>query len=250
MLSGARARSSRRRGSGPVFALEPHADGLRLHLAGVEVVATAEGALWVETQRALIVSDLHLEKGSSLARGGRMLPPYDTRSTLTALEAVIARRNPQVVVALGDSFHDPGGPSRMAQDDLERLRMLMRGLEWIWVEGNHDGAAPASLGGRACGELSISGLVFRHEPQPAPQEGEVAGHLHPCARVLGTSGAVRRRCFATDGRRLVLPAMGAFAGGLNVRDIAFAPLFPEGCCALALSRGRVLPAGWGRLAPD
>ena len=36
------------------------------------------------------------------------------------------------------------------------------------------------------------------------------------------------RCFVTDGRRLLLPAFGAYAGGLNALDPAIAGLFPRG----------------------
>jgi hypothetical protein len=51
-------------------------------------------------------SDLHLEKGSSYAARGQLIPPYDTAATLARLAAAIARRNPATVIALGDSFHD------------------------------------------------------------------------------------------------------------------------------------------------
>ena len=34
-----------------------------------------------------------------------------------------------------------------------------------------------------------------------------------------------RRCFAADDNRLVMPAFGAYTGGLNIRDAAFADLF-------------------------
>jgi metallophosphoesterase superfamily enzyme len=118
------------------------------------------------------------------------------------------------------------------------------------VEGNHDGRAPETLGGVVRETLHIGALVLRHEPTAGAAPGEIAGHLHPCARVHGRGRSVRRRCFATDGARLVMPAFGAFLGGLNVCDRAFAPLFPDGALALVLGKARVLPAPWERLLGD
>jgi metallophosphoesterase superfamily enzyme len=118
------------------------------------------------------------------------------------------------------------------------------------VEGNHDARSAETLGGVVRDVLYIGALALRHEPTAGPAAGEIAGHLHPCARVTGRGRSVRRRCFATDGARLVMPAFGAFTGGLNVCDDAFAPLFPEGVMALVLGKDRVLPAPNERLSPD
>ena len=70
------------------------------------MIADLSGALFWEEESLLVVSDLHLEKGSSFAARGMLLPPYDTVATLGRLAAVIARHDPRMVIALGDSFHD------------------------------------------------------------------------------------------------------------------------------------------------
>jgi len=225
-------------------------DSVTLKLGDTLVTALPEGALWIESAKTLIVSDLHLEKGSSFALRGQMLPPYDTHATLAKLEALMARLGPDIVVSLGDSFHDGGGVARMGAAERAQLQKMIGACDWIWVEGNHDGRAPETLGGMVRETLHIGPLVLRHEPTEGAAPGEIAGHLHPCARVLGRGRSVRRRCFATDGARLVMPAFGAFTGGLNVCDAAFAPLFPEGALALVLGKARVLPAPWERLAGD
>lgn len=223
---------------------------IEARLGGQMVVALPEGALWIESARALVVSDLHLEKGSCFAKGGQMLPPYDTHATLTRLAALMKRLAPDIVVSLGDSFHDPNGVARMAPRDRALLHTLIGACDWIWVEGNHDGKSPETLGGVVRDVLRIGAITLRHEPLTGVSPGEVAGHLHPCAKVVGRGRAVRRRCFAYDGERMVMPAFGAFTGGLNLRDEAFAPIFPEGAMALVMSNGRVLPAPLQRLAPD
>ena len=196
-----------------------------LSVASVRLIPLVEGALWWPDECTLVVADLHLEKGSSFARRGQMLPPYDTIATLKRLAAVMTRLAPTRVIALGDSFHDRNGSDRLNEADRSALRAMTASAEWIWIAGNHDPDPPRELGGWATSQLSIGPLTFRHEPRPGDQPGEIAGHLHPAARLVGRGRSIRRRCFAGDGRRLILPAFGALAGGLNVLDGAFRPLF-------------------------
>lgn len=244
-----RARSAVAAGHATPLAGAPGAM-IQFALAGETVAALAGGGLFIESARTLVVSDLHLEKGSWYAKSGQLLPPYDTRTTLRKLAAAMARLAPARVVSLGDSFHDLGGPARMDGEDRAALMSLVASVDWIWIEGNHDPEIPRALGGSACAEIVIDGLTLRHEPAVAAPGGEIAGHLHPCAIVAGRGRAVRARCFATDGTRLVMPAYGAYAGGLNIRDQAFARLFPNGALALTIGRARVLPVGPERLVGD
>ncbi|WP_430402240.1 ligase-associated DNA damage response endonuclease PdeM [Hyphomonas sp.] len=219
-----------------------------LHLGGELLTPLPEGALWWPAERVLVVSDLHLEKGSAHAARGQMLPPYDTGATLDLVERLCAALKPGTVISLGDSFHDRAAELRLPDVYAERIRALTGAHDWVWVEGNHDPDPPASLGGRAAKVARFGSLVFRHEP--TGEVGEIAGHLHPAAKVKGRGRMVRRRCFASDGARLVMPAMGAFTGGLNVLDAAFAPLFPEGLMAFALGAERVFAVSAKSLLPD
>jgi len=223
---------------------------LRLTIAGAKALCRPAGSLWLEGVSALIVADLHLEKGSAYAARGQMLPPFDTRETLSRLEAEVAATAPRVLILLGDSFHDRGARGRLGAEEAARIGVLARGRTLIWVTGNHDAEGPEGLPGEVVKSLTLAGLSLVHEPRPGPARGEVAGHLHPCARVRGGGGAVRRRCFVSDGERLVLPAFGALAGGLNVRDAAFAPLFPRHPLAGVLGRAKVHAIGWAALESD
>jgi uncharacterized protein len=222
----------------------------RLAVSGVEFVADLSGALFHEAERLLIVADLHLEKGSAYAARRVLLPPFDTAATLARLASTIMRLAPRTVVALGDSFHDVRAGERMAESDRSALGQLQRGRDFIWVAGNHDPEVPAFVGGERCAAFSIGRVTLRHEPLPGAH-GEIAGHLHPVARVVSKSGGLRRRCFASDGRRCVMPAFGAYAGGLNIRDAAFAPLFPNGVTsAHVLGRSAVFGVGPAHCRPD
>jgi uncharacterized protein len=197
--------------------------GAALVVAGVTLVADLSGALFWEEQSLLVVSDLHLEKGSSFATRGTLLPPFDTAATLGRLAAVIARHDPHMVIALGDSFHDRTAHDRLSATDREALAALQARRDWIWISGNHDPALPPDLGGVVAEEVAIGPIVFRHEPSGA--SGEIAGHLHPKARIATRGRAMERRCFACDGERAVMPAFGAYTGGLSIRDAAFAKIF-------------------------
>jgi uncharacterized protein len=215
----------------PLTAAVPLAEGDRgeacceLTLAGITLVADCAGALYWPDEKALVVADLHLEKGSAFAARGILLPPYDTASTLARLAGLIERYAPRIVIALGDSFHDGDGPARMADISRAALKMLQHGCDWVWIAGNHDPDPANGIGGRFAETLALGPLTFRHQPLPQPCDGEVAGHLHPLARVVGRGRAVSRPCFASDGRRLVMPAFGAYTGGLDVRDRAIVSLF-------------------------
>ncbi|WP_051335797.1 ligase-associated DNA damage response endonuclease PdeM [Methylocapsa acidiphila] len=192
------------------------------------MIADPAGALFWPEERLLIVADLHLEKGSAFAARRVFLPPYDTAATLAALAGLVAAYRPRTVAALGDSFHDVRAGERLGAEDRGRIRALQAGRAWIWIAGNHDRDLPNGLEGETCRELYIGEIVLRHEPRPGQSVGEIAGHLHPVARVAGRAGSVRRRSFLCDGERCVLPAFGAFAGGLNIHDSAFSPLFGRG----------------------
>lgn len=209
-----------------------------VHIAGERLMLDPAGVLHWPARRLLCVADLHLEKGSAFAARGRLLPPYDSRETLSRLLPLLRRYRPQRVVFLGDSFHDDDGPARLPAGEGAALRQALAGVEAIWVAGNHDPAAPAGLPGRAVPEWAEGPLLFRHIPA-ARAAAEVAGHLHPKAVAPTRAGGVARPCFVSDGRRLLMPAFGAYAGGLDVTDPAIGALFPRGGRAFLLGRERL-----------
>jgi DNA ligase-associated metallophosphoesterase len=210
-----------------------------VELNGEGLALDATGALWWAAERTLVFADLHFEKGSSFARGGQLLPPYDTRSTLARISALARHYAPERIIALGDSFHDRDAANRLDENERAVLRELGDKAEWIWIEGNHDPQPPKWLGGFITSEIAIGGLIFRHLPSPHPARGEIAGHLHPCAKVTRRGRSVRARCFASDGHRMVLPAFGAYAGGLDVRERVLRALFADNFLAYVLGRAGV-----------
>ena len=224
---------------------------LALRFNRLELHLDLSGALWVPGERVLAVADLHLEKGSSYARRGQMLPPYDSTLTLRRLQHVVTRFRPRTLLALGDSFHDRTAAERLSAADATLVRRLAESVDLVWVGGNHDPVPPAHLGGRGVAEIDIGGLMFRHEASVGqPAQPEISGHYHPVAALSVRGVGFRQRCFALGGRRMVLPAFGAYAGGLNVLDAAFMALFPGGFEVAALGKERLHRLLPERLRPD
>ena len=214
---------------------------------GESLVADPSGALYWPGQSLLAIADLHFEKSTAYADAGRFLPPYDTRATLDRLEAAIAFHRPQTVVALGDSFHDGTAEARLAVPELDRLNMLAERVSLIWILGNHDPEAPALLGGLALPRLVQGPFTFVHEAQAGAPLGEISGHFHPKAAVRRHGRTVVRPCFATDGKRLILPAFGAYTGGLDVLDPDIRMLLREPFTVLMTGGERVYVLASDRL---
>lgn len=217
-----------------------------IHLAGERLMLDPAGALFWPATGLLAVSDLHLEKGSSYARRGQLLPPWDTHATLDRLALLLRRYQPRLVIALGDSFHDADGSTRLPSGEHSRLHAMTEAHRFIWVQGNHDPLPPRGIGGEWVETFATSTLVFRHQATLGAQ-GEISGHHHPKAAVPARGGSVSRPCFVSDSRRLMMPAFGAYTGGLDVRDPAIARLFPRGGRVFLLGKERLFSFAIGTL---
>lgn len=196
---------------------------MTVRLGDIEFLPCLSGAIYVPDYDALLIADLHLEKGSSRAHLGQFLPPYDSRAGLLALQAAIAKWAPSRVMLLGDSFHDSAGPDRLAVTDRVLLDTLATQADFTWLSGNHDPSLPEHLPGARSAEIALGGITLRHEPT-AGAVNEVAGHLHPAAAIRRRGRRVRTKCFVISPTRIILPAFGAYTGGLDVCHEAFRPL--------------------------
>jgi uncharacterized protein len=223
------------------------ADSVTITLAGEALMLLPSGAMYWPAQGLLVVADLHLCKSERRARRwGAMLPPYETRETLSRLDAAIAVTRPATVLCLGDSFDDMLAAEALTEDEALWLARLQAGRAWIWVAGNHD-PAPLSAGGSHMGEYRAGPLTFRHiarrdavsdDPGDPSGEmsGEVSGHYHPKVRLALGGAGVSRPAFLCDARRLILPAFGAYTGGLSALDPALSGLLSTEARAVLTGR--------------
>ncbi|MEP7240462.1 MAG: ligase-associated DNA damage response endonuclease PdeM [Devosia sp.] len=217
-----------------------------LTFAGHSFEPLLSGALFWRSESMLLVADLHLEKFSSFARRGHMLPPYDTGLTLKRLERDLEQTRAERVVALGDSFHRDEGTTTLLDADRLRLTALLGKSHWTWLSGNHD-PSPHALGGTCAPELEHRGLLLTHEPKRNGR-ATIAGHLHPAATVVANGRGTRRPCFVHDGRLLLLPAYGSGAGSMNILSRAFAGLFDHTALEVTmLGRSKLYPVSTRRL---
>ncbi len=219
--------------------------------AGERLQALPSGALHWPARRLLAVADLHLEKGSSYAVNAlKLLPRHDTRQTLAMLSTLIDNLEPSTVMCLGDSFHDREAVERLPKQERAEIESLTRRARFVWIAGNHDPGPPPQGWGVVAEEIADGPLVFRHEARFGLPDGEISGHFHPVAALTVRGRGIRRRCFLTDGRRVILPAFGTYAGGLNALDPAIAQLFADDYDALVGGRDAVRRLSWRQLRPD
>ena len=217
-----------------------------LQFAGHTFEPLLSGALFWRAESMLLVADLHLEKFSSFARRGQMLPPYDTGLTLKRLERDLEQTGAARVVSLGDSFHRSEGTQTLLDADRLRLMALLGRAHWTWLSGNHD-PLPHTLGGLCADRLEHRGITLTHEP-PRTGRAAIAGHLHPAATVVANGRGTRRPCFVHDGKLLLLPAYGAGTGSMNILGPSFAGLFDHASLEVTmLGRNRLYPVSTRRL---
>ena len=215
-----------------------------LVFAGQHLLLDPAGVVFWPARRTLIIADLHLEKGSSYAVRGALLPPYDSRVTLDILARLARHYGPERIIALGDSFHDSEGADRLCDHDRTVLDRIMADAKFVWIKGNHDPLAQPAMPGIAADAFKDSGLKFRHIATPeahpvAARHGELSGHYHPKARVETRGKIISRRCFVVDRHRLMLPALGAYSGGLDVTAPPLRALFPHGARLFLLGANRL-----------
>ena len=216
---------------------------VRFSFCGVELAALPAGALYWPARGALLVADLHLEKASWFARGGQMLPPYDSLATLTELAALAEATQAREIWCLGDSFHDAQGCERLPADAQAQLRALTGATHWTWISGNHDAKAQRiadHCGGVVVDEAWVDGLLLRHEADPRELRPELSGHFHPKLRLRLRGRQIARRCFVASGSKLILPAFGALTGGLDAGDPAIVRAVGRPAQALVALEDRLL----------
>ncbi len=208
---------------------------------GQQLTALGSGALWWPDQGLLCVSDLHLGKSERIARrGGPTLPPYDSRETLTRLASDLTHTGAATVICLGDSFDDIDASNTLSAEDKLQIMTLQAGRRWIWIEGNHD-PGPVEMGGTHLSEWGCHGLSFRHIAH-ADCAGEVSGHYHPKVRLVARGRSISRPAFLFDEARLILPAYGAYTGGLRSSDQTLTDIMaPDARAILTGAQPQLIP---------
>ena len=187
------------------------------YLVGEKLTALCTGSLFWEEMGILCVSDLHLGKTHRLNRiGAGALPPYENIDTLKRLQEDIHNTNPSCVICLGDSFDDPLAEKSLSTNEIDSLKILQKGRDWIWISGNHDPYISCKYG-NYLNSFSKSAITFRHIALRG-ENGEISGHYHPKISVKLSNATVVRACFIADQNKVIMPAYGTYTGGMSVRS--------------------------------
>lgn len=200
-----------------------------LSFAGEEWLLTEGRALYWPREQTLLVADLHLEKASFFAKHGQPIPPYDSRETLERVAVAIRETGARRVITLGDNFHDSDGSTRLEPHAVGMLDALVHAVDWVWITGNHDPHMEARAGGEIAEELEVGGVILRHRAKKGELRPELSGHYHPRLRLMVRQRRIRRSCAVVSAHesaggkpsgRMILPAFGAFTGGMDAGDPA------------------------------
>lgn len=216
---------------------------------------TPQGALFDITSQTAFVSDLHLGKSTSFRKAGLGVPEGSDEETLSRLAEVLDQLGPRRLVILGDLVHDAESITMSLRDRLCALRARNATTDWHLVMGNHDRKAVTALQSDWADRLDlqlfadqwqeVSGLIGRHAPTvdtdgstplaaqcprshlALSRDWSIAGHLHPAVFVRGAGRQrLRLRCFAYRSGQWLLPAFGAFTGGLLLDPSVYHAIFP------------------------
>lgn len=203
--------------------------------AGSKLLLDASGAIIWPAHKAIIFSDLHLEKGSFLSQFANPLPRFDSSDTIKRMQACNDIYQCEHIICLGDSLHDGNAVKRMQKTDLATLNKLVESVaRFTWILGNHDPQIPDEIKGERLPFLVLSQLLLAHEPEELTLfthakkiRGQVIGHYHPKSTHKLANKRVTGKCFVACESMLVMPAFGKYTGGLDTKDDAFKGILGE-----------------------
>ncbi len=192
-----------------------------MRIAGSEAWLLADKALYWPAGEALLVADIHFGKAAAYRALGQPVPRGTTTSNLQRLDALLAQYRCRQLIFLGDFLHARQSHAPATLAALHAWRERHTGLDVLLIRGNHDRSAgdpPPTLDIRVVAEPCLLGpFALQHEPTPHPSHHVLAGHVHPVCVLRGRG---RQRlglpCFSLEERSTLLPAFGAFTGGMQV----------------------------------
>ena len=197
--------------------------------------------LWRE-ENILVVSDLHLEKGSSYKLSGQFIPPYDTKDTLERLKKIIDKVKPNLLILLGDIFHDKYSLKRMNDTDKKLFNDIISKIKTIFVEGNHD-ANTLDLNRSTHKFYEKNNLFFKHIFSNE-KKLEISGHYHPSVSIKHKGIKLRCPCFIVSKNKIILPSFGKYTGGLDLKEEAFSNFKYEETFIFVITKKNITKLKW------
>ncbi len=197
------------------------ADGKKAARAEVAPGVWLDGrlALYHETGRWLVVSDIHYGYEISRRAAGGLFPAWGMQSIEDRLEELLTGYAPDHLIITGDVI-DSHTATAEALRWLHALEDRCQG-RLILVAGNHDRGRVRHEFDFVSHYTTPEGYTFHHGHEdlevdllPKTHAIEVAGHFHPSVSFHDGAGLrLRLPALVQEERRWILPAFSPWAGG-------------------------------------
>ena len=189
------------------------------------MVLSPERAIYWPRREMLLIADPHFAKAATFRALGVRAPVGTTARALARIDQLIAAHAPTRIAFLGDLLHAREGLNAETFATLAAWRRTHAAIEMRLVRGNHDRRAgdPPGEVGIACvdGPVIDPPFALAHHPIEVESSYVLAGHIHPCATLVGTARQRERLpCFWFGARIGVLPAFGEFTGCASIQPAA------------------------------
>ena len=234
---------------------------------GLKIVSPYPAA-YLESEKALVVSDLHLGIESKLASRGINIPTNILRETIDSVLIPAKELECDKVYILGDLKHEYGRPKELDWWSVRQLVEELRAIyaEPVLIKGNHDRYVNLILKnmGVECVQsyLNADGFLLAHGDKrikvsdAAKVNAIIIGHEHPAVSLRNELDGMKER-FKTflyvpskkkaDPPVLVLPSVNPLAYGTEVNELSpedfLSPYLKDKKRAIERSKPYVLEVG-------
>ena len=196
---------------------------MHIELKDTAIRLLSQKAILFEKNKTLCIADLHFGKLNHFRRSGIAVPAKANEKNAELLIDLLNETKPERTIFLGDLFHSH------YNDEWEVVGQVLKhftACSFELVMGNHDIMSSLQYERHKmkvhAEHVFLDKFMLTHEPLEKIPSGyyNLAGHIHPGARLLGKGKqALTLPCFHFGKDQGILPAFGSFTG--------FVPISPR-----------------------
>jgi DNA ligase-associated metallophosphoesterase len=210
---------------------------MTINCKGESLILDKDRAIYWESKKMLIISDLHLGKAAHFRKAGIQVPATITETDLDKLERLILKFAPQTLLVTGDMFHHK---MNTEVNTFKLWRAQFPDLRLILIKGNHDLLREEDFSGLSIEvhEKELLRFPFRFihdQPKEFDEYYNITGHIHPGITIYGKARQyIKLPCFYFGSTCAILPAFSVFTGLSKIRS-------EEGDQFYAITPEKVMP---------
>jgi uncharacterized protein len=199
-------------------------------LPDIEIIGLS---LYLRKEKALIISDLHIGLEESLNKEGVLVPRFQLKALIQALEEILAKAKPEKIIINGDIKHEFGTISEQEwRDTLKVIDFLGKNSkELILIKGNHDTILGPIAGKRTlktADHLLLGDIYITHgdrlpeedNPEFSQAKTIIIGHEHPAVSISEGARSELFKCFLLGSYKkrklIVLPSFNFVTEGTDI----------------------------------